>query len=97
MATNPPKDILSRVADLSEEALQKLPSFPGGDRLLEVVNQSRTRLDDVQKRLRGVDVLERRVDELEARLAKLEKPKPAAPKPSTSKKPTTPKEEPPAE
>ena len=97
MATNPPKDILSRVADLSEEALQKLPSFPGGDRLLEVVHQSRIRLDDVQKRLRGVDVLERRVDELEARLAKLEKPKPAAPKPSTSKKPTEPKEEPPAE
>jgi uncharacterized protein involved in exopolysaccharide biosynthesis len=97
MAANQPKDILSRVADLGEEALHKLPSFPGADRLTEVVNQSRTRLDDVQKKLRGLDVLERRVDELEKRLAKLEKPapakKPTAPRSST-KKPTTPKKPP---
>jgi len=74
MTRNQPKDILSRVADLGEEALQKLPNLPGGDRVLEVVNQSRTRLDEMQKRLRGLDVLERRVDELEERLARLEGP-----------------------
>lgn len=95
MAKNPPKDILSRVADLGEEALHKLPNLPGGDRLMEVVNQSRTRLDEMQKRLRGLDVLEQRVGKLEQRLAKLEKPatarstakKPAARKPATPKKP----------
>ena len=95
MAKNPPKDILSRVADLGEEALHKLPHFPGGDRLMEMVNQSRTRLDEMQKRLRGLDVLEKRVDKLEQRLAKLEKrgttsstvEKPAARKPATPKKP----------
>ncbi|MBA2461266.1 MAG: hypothetical protein H0V45_05805 [Actinobacteria bacterium] len=94
MAKNPPKDILSRVADLGEEALHKLPHLPGSDRLMEMVNQSRTRLDEMQKRLRGLDMLERRVDTLEQRLAKLEKPgtrsaakEPAARKPATPKKP----------
>jgi uncharacterized protein involved in exopolysaccharide biosynthesis len=84
MAKNQSKDLLSRVADLGEEALQKLPNVPGGNRLADMVNQSRTRLDDVQKRLRGLDVLEQRVDRLEQRVAKLEKPaakKPAAKKP----------------
>ncbi len=89
MATNPPKDILSRVADLGEEALHKLPHLPGSDRLMEMVNQSRTRLDEMQKRLRGLDVLETRVDQLEKRLAKLEKP--TSTKSAAAKKPTTPK------
>jgi hypothetical protein len=94
MAKNPSRDLLSRVADLGEAGLQRLPSFPGSDKLMDAVNQSRTRLDDMQKRLRGLDVLEKRVDELEQRLAKLEQPapakKPTAPRSST-KKPTTPK------
>jgi uncharacterized protein involved in exopolysaccharide biosynthesis len=90
MATNQPKDILTRVADLSEEALQRLPNFPGGERLLDAVHQSRIRLDEMQKKLRGVDVLERRVDELEKRLAKLEKP----PKTPAAKKPPAPPEPP---
>lgn len=101
MARNQPKDILSRVADLGEEALHKLPSFPGGDKLMDVVNQSRTRLDEVQKRLRGLDVLEKRVDELEKRLRKLEQPaaaRTAAGKTpavqSPAKKPTAPKKPP---
>ncbi len=79
MTRNQPKDILSRVADLGEEALNKLPSFPGGDRLQEVVNQSRTRVDEMQKRLLGLDVLEQRVDDLEERLAKLEGHSPSLP------------------
>ena len=85
MAKNPQKDILSRFADFGEEALQKLPGVPGGNRLLDVVNQSKTRLDDVQKRLRGLDVLEQRVDELERRLGALEQP--AAKRKTAAKKP----------
>jgi len=96
MAKNP-QDLLSRMADLGEEALQRLPNVPGGNRLMDVVNQSRTRLDDVQKRLRGLDVLEQRVDKLERRLAKLETSataqkaaakKPAPKKPAPAKKPS---------
>jgi len=92
MAKNP-QDILSRFADLGEEALQKLPNVPGGNKLMDMVNQSRTRLDDVQKRLRGLDVLEQRVDKLERRLAKLETSattrKAAAKKPAASKRAAT--------
>ena len=89
MAKTTQKDILARLGDLGEEALQKLPDLPGGNKLMEMMNQSKTRLDDVQKRLRGLDVLEQRVDQLERRLAKLEKPaaakKPAAKKPAAKK------------
>ena len=92
MAKNPQKDILSRFADFGEEALQKLPGVPGGNRLLDVVNQSKTRLDDVQKRLRGLDVLEQRVDDLERRLAELEQP--AAKRKTAARKPAA---KPPAE
>ena len=90
------QDLLSRMADLGEEALQRLPNVPGGNKLMDVVNQSRTRLDEMQKRLRGLDVLEQRVDKLERRLAKLETAattrkaaarKPAAKKPAAEKKP----------
>jgi polyhydroxyalkanoate synthesis regulator phasin len=79
-----PKDILARVQDLGEEALHKLAEAPGGARLLEMANQSRTRLDEMQKKLRGLDVLEERVDALEERLDKLTS-KPAAKKPAARK------------
>ena len=79
-----PKDIFARVQDLGEEALHKLAEAPGGARLLEMANQSRTRLDEMQKKLRGLDVLEERVDALEKRLDALTK-KPAARKPAAKK------------
>jgi len=85
-----PKDILSRVQDLGEEALHKLAEAPGGAKLVEMANQSRARLDEMQKRMRGLDVLERRVDELERRvdeLAKQPAPTPATRKPAARKPP----------
>ena len=85
------QDLLARMADLGEEALNKLPNVPGGNRVMDMVNQSRTRLDEMQKRLRGLDVLEQRVDKLERRLAKLETAATtktaAAKKPAAVKKP----------
>ena len=82
--SQPPKDLLSRFADLGEEAMNRLADVPGANRLVEMTNQSRQRLDEIQKRLRGLDVLEQRVDELEKRLKALER-KPAAPKPAAAK------------
>jgi hypothetical protein len=79
------KDILSRVTDLGTEALNKLSEVPGGSKLVEMANETRTRLDDMQKRLRGLDELEKRVAKLERELAK----KPAARKPATARKRTT--------
>ena len=85
------QDLLARMADLGEEALNKLPNVPGGNRVMDMVNQSRTRLDEMQKKLRGLDELEKRVDKLELRLAKLETAATtktaAAKKPAAARKP----------
>jgi uncharacterized membrane protein YccC len=86
------KDILARVTDLGSEALHKLADVPGGNRLVELANESKTRLDEMQKKLRGLDALEQRVARLEKQLAAQSKPKapakkPAARKPAAAKKP----------
>lgn len=93
--TTAQKDILSRVTDLGAEALQKLADVPGGSRLVEMANDSKSRLDEMQKRLRGLDELEKRVEKLERQLAAQTK-KPAAAAKTTARKPavtrpTTPK------
>ena len=98
MAKASQKDILSRVQDLGEEALQRLSDVPGGSRLVDMANQTKSRLDDLQKRVRGLEGLEERVAKLEQQVAALTKtsaPKSTAgagktatpPKPATPKKP----------
>ncbi len=82
---------------MGEEALHKLAEVPGGAKLVEMANQSRSRLDEMQKRLRGLDVLERRVDALEQRLATLETAsttKKATAVTTVAKKPAAPKNPP---
>ena len=87
MAKTQQKDILSRVQDLGAEALHKLADVPGGSKLMDMANETRTRLDDVQKRLRGLDALEKRVAKLEKQLAAKGPAarKPAAKKPAAKK------------
>ena len=79
------KDLLSRLADAGEDAIQRLAKAPGGKNMLDALNTTRDRLDELQKRVRGLDALERRVAELER---KVNAPgKPAAPKVATPPKP----------
>jgi hypothetical protein len=94
MAKAQQKDILSRVTGLGSEALNRLSDVPGGSRLLELANESKGRLDEMQKKLRGLDELEKRVAKLERQLAaqtpRASKPaasKPAASKPAAARKP----------
>ena len=86
------KDILSRVTDLGAEALNRLSEVPGGSKLVEMATETRTRLDEMQKKLRGLDELEKRVAKLERELAK----QPASRKPATARKRTTSARKPPA-
>ena len=81
------KDILSRVTDLGAEALNRLSEVPGGSKLVEMATETRTRLDEMQKKLRGLDELEKRVAKLERELAK---------KPATARKRSTTARKPPA-
>jgi hypothetical protein len=83
------KDLLTRLADAGEEAIQRLSKAPGGENALKAFNTTRDRIDELQKRVRGIDALEKRVAALEKRVDALSrKPKAAdAPKPATARKP----------
>ena len=74
MAVREPKDLLTMLADRGEEAIQRLADAPGADRVLGAAQALRDRLDEMQKRVRGIDALERRVAELEKRVDALSKP-----------------------
>jgi hypothetical protein len=78
MATREPRDLLTRLADRGEEAIQRLSDAPGADRLLGVAQSLRDRLDEMQRRVRGLDELERRVAELERRVDELSAPSAAS-------------------
>ena len=86
-STTKQNDILSRFTEIGAEALHKLADVPGGAKLVEMMNESKARLDDMQKKLRGLDALEQRVAKLEKQLAAMTK-KPAARAPSAPKPPT---------
>jgi len=66
------QSIVDRLADLGEEAIQRIGSAPGGDRVLAAMAGTRDRLDDLQKRVRGLEGLDQRVAGIERRLDKLE-------------------------
>ena len=74
MAESPQKNLVTRLADVGEEAIQRLGGAPGGDRLVGGVNTLRSRVDEMQKRLRGLDEIQARLDSVEKRLDKLEAP-----------------------
>ena len=66
-------DLLGKLADLSEEAIQRLSDAPGADRALGALNAMRERMDELQKRVRGLEELEKRLSALERKVDKLAK------------------------
>lgn len=69
------KDFVARLADAGEEAIQRLAELPGGQKALTAVNDLRARVDDLTKKVRGIDALEARVAKLEKELSALKKAK----------------------
>lgn len=82
-------DLLGRLADLSEEAIQRLGEVPGADRAVGAVNALRERTDELQKRVRGLEGLEQRLAALERKVDKLSKSPSSSASRSTAKKTTT--------
>ena len=79
------RNIVDRLADLGEEAIQRIGSAPGGDRVLNAMANTRERIDDLQKRVRGLENLDKRLAAVERRLDKLEgKGKPTTRKSTSS-------------
>ena len=68
------QDLLGRLADLSEEAVQRLSEAPGADRVLQALKGLADRVDDLQRRTRGFEELEKRLTALEKRVDGLAKP-----------------------
>jgi hypothetical protein len=66
-------DVLGRIADLSEDAIQRLNDMPGGTKALNAFNTLRERVDDLSKRVRGLEDLEKRLAALERKVDKLSK------------------------
>ena len=96
MASEANKDILTRLADRGEQVVGRITDLPGAKAIMDSTTSLGKRLDEVQKRLRSIDPLEKRVTTLEKRLDKLEgkpakrapaKKKPAAKKPAAARKP----------
>ena len=81
------RDLLSKLADRGEEVLSKFAETPGATRVLELLNSTRERLDDLQKRVIGLEGLERRLDEVEKKLEQLEGGGAAVKKAATKKPP----------
>ena len=91
------KDLLNRLADAGEVAIQRLGEVPGGKKVMDAVSGLRDRVDELQKRVRELGALEKRVKALETKVGALEKPKPtrrtAARKPASKKPaPRTPRQ-----
>jgi hypothetical protein len=82
MATTSTDDLKAKLSDLNRDAMKRLADAPGGDKLVAAMNATRERVDDLQRRIRGIDELEVRLTALEKKVDKLAKashPK-AAPK-----------------
>jgi polyhydroxyalkanoate synthesis regulator phasin len=83
-------DLLGRLADLSEEALQRLGDMPGAERATSAMNALRDRIDELQKRVRGLEALEQRIATLERKVDKLSKSSSAASPPAPTRRSTKP-------
>jgi hypothetical protein len=82
------QDALARLASKGEATLARLADLPGGTKALKAFNDLRARVDELSKKVRGIDALEARVAKLEKELAALSRAdKPTASASSTRKAP----------
>lgn len=87
-AASQEKDFVTRLTDAGEEALQRLSELPGGQKALTAFNDLRARVDDLGKKVRGIDALEARVVRVEKEIAALRKSSSPARR-STTRKPSS--------
>ena len=66
------KSPLDRLTSLGEEVLGKAAHNPTASRVLQSAMQMKDRVDDLSKRVRGLEGMEKRIAQLEKRLSKLE-------------------------
>jgi hypothetical protein len=87
--TNKQKDLLTRLGDAGEEAISRVAGSQRASRVLESVGGLRERIEEMQKKVRGIDAIEQRVAKLEKQVADLSKPKRASSASSRSRASST--------
>jgi hypothetical protein len=87
------KDLVARLTDLSEGAIQRISEAPGAERAFQALKGLADKVDELQRQTRGFADLEKRLTKLEKRVDGMAKPKsarsgarPAKPKPSSAPK-----------
>jgi len=70
-------DLIADLASRGQEALHRLTELPGGTTAVKAFNDLRTRVDDLSKKVRGIDELEARIARLEKEVAALKRVKKA--------------------
>jgi hypothetical protein len=73
MAKGKQKDVLTRLADAGEEALNRLASSPGMERVTGAMTNLKDQVDALANKVRGMDALEKRIEELERKVERLSK------------------------
>ena len=71
MAGREGTNLFTRLADAGEDAIQRMAEMPGAGRIMNTLTGMRERIDELQKRMSGLEALERRVGELERRIDEL--------------------------
>ena len=72
--------MIARLADRGEQTLARLAELPGGHEGARRHERPRARVDELGKKVRGIDELEQRVAKLEKELAAVKRAqKPKAP------------------
>ena len=77
-----PSSPIDRLASLGEEVLGKAAHNPAGARLLQGAMQMKDRVDELTRRVRGLEAMQKRLADVETRLAKLESKKRTTAKPA---------------
>jgi polyhydroxyalkanoate synthesis regulator phasin len=86
MAQRGQKDVFARLADVGEEALSRLASSAGMDRVTGAVTNLKDQVDALAKKVRGMDALEKRVAALEREVKRLSKSGSSSRKTGTARK-----------
>jgi len=87
MAQQRKPDLIAKLADRGEDVVGRITDFPAAQRVVDAAAALKERADELQRRLRGLDELEKRVAALEKKVDRLAKP--AGAKRSTAKRTAT--------
>jgi DNA anti-recombination protein RmuC len=80
------KGLLAKLADRGEQVVGRITDLPGAKALVDRTGALTKQINDMQRRLRSLDPLEKRVTALEKRLEKIEG-KGSSAKRTTTRKP----------